>query len=49
MDNYIKEFDSLCDRMRGVGLEVPNNEEVMHLTKGLSDVEYDVIVTGRRD
>ena len=45
LENYIKEFDSLCDKMRGVGLEVSNSEKVLQLTEGLDDMEYDVIVT----
>ena len=45
LENYIKEFDSLCDKMRGVGLHVSNKEKVLQLTEGLNDMEYDVIVT----
>ena len=49
MDSCIKEFDCLCDRMRGVGLEISNNEKVLQLTEGLSEMEYDVIVTNILD
>ena len=49
LETYIKEFDSLCDKMRGVGLEVSNNEKVLQLTEGLDDMEYDVIVTNILD
>ena len=45
LETYIKEFDSLCDKMRGVGLEVSDREKVLQLTEGLNDMEYDVIVT----
>jgi hypothetical protein len=49
LENYIKEFDALCDKMRGVGLEITNNEKVLQLTEGLSEMEYDVIVTNILD
>ena len=49
LDSHIKEFDSLCDRMRGVGLEISNNEKVLQLTEGLSEMDYDVIVTNILD
>ena len=45
LESYIKDFDAICDKMRGAGITVPNDEKVIQLTEGLPEDAYDVIVT----
>jgi len=45
LDKYIKEFDALCDKLRGVGVDVKEEDKILQLTEGLPSEDWDVIVT----
>jgi len=45
LEKYIKEFDALCDKLRGVGVEVKEEDKILQLTEGLPSEDWDVIVT----
>ena len=45
LESYIKDFDAICDKMRGAGITLSNDEKVVQITEGLPEDAYDVIVT----